>query len=97
MKYVFLDELEGSGPVAELVVQLVGEPGLLEHALTLGEARIDMADVLEDVLSDELVPAGPLLNLRLQQVAGLASLQLFRLLVESRRRFQGCNGRSTLI
>ena len=87
MKNVLLDELEGSGPVAQVVVHQVGEAGLLQHALALGEARVDVADVLEDVLAHELIAAGPLLNLRLQQVAGLAALELLRLLVEGWWRF----------
>lgn len=90
MKDVLLDELERAGSMAELIVELIGQPGLLQHPLPFGQARIHVAHILEDVLPDKLVPTRSLLDLRLQQIARFRSLQLLPLLVERRRRLQRC-------
>lgn len=97
MENILLDELERSGPMTELVVQLVGQPGLLQHALSLGQARIHVTHILEDVLPDQLVPAWSLLDLRLQQIPGLRPLQLLALLVERWRCLQSCKTTGILI
>lgn len=90
MKDVLLDELERTRSMAELIVQLIGQPGLLQHPLPFGQARIHVAHILENVLPDELVPTRSLLDLRLQQIARFRSLQLLPLLVERRGRLQRC-------
>lgn len=85
---IFLYKLERPRSVTELVVELIGQSGFLEHTLALRETGIDVAHILEDVLAHQFVPARPLLNLRLQQIAGFTSLQLLGLLVEGRWGFQ---------
>ena len=87
---VFLDELERSRSMTELVVQLVGQPGFLQHPLPLGQARVHVTHILEDMLPNQLLPARSLLDLRLQQVTGLRPFQLLPLLVERRRCLQSC-------
>lgn len=47
-----------------------------------------MTYILEDVLSDQLISTWSLLDLRLQQIARLRSLQLLPLLVKRRWRLQ---------
>jgi len=88
MKDILLDELEWTGSMTELIVELICQPGLLQHPLSLGQTRIHVTYIFEDVLSDQLVPARSLLDLRLQQIACLRSLQLFPLLMECRWRLQ---------
>jgi hypothetical protein len=88
VKDILLDELEWTGSMTELIVELIGQPGLLQHPLSLGQTRIHVTYIFEDVLSDQLVPARSLLDLRLQQIACLRSFQLFPLLVECRWRLQ---------
>lgn len=91
---ILLDELERSRSMTELIVELVGQPGLLQHTLPLGQARVHVTHILEDVLPDQLLPARPLLDLRLQQVAGLRPLQLLALLMERWRRLQSCDNKN---
>lgn len=88
MENILLDELERSGSMTELVVQLVGQPGLLQHPLPLGQAWIHVTHILEDMLPDQLLPARSLLDLRLQKITGLRPFQLLPLLVERRWRLQ---------
>lgn len=87
---VLLDQLQRPRPVGQLVVERVGEPALLEHPLPLRQGRVHVVHVgFQDVLSDELLPVRPLLDLRLEQVPGLGALQLAALLVERGRRLEG--------
>lgn len=80
--------------MTELIVELVGEPGFLQHALPLGQARVHVTHILEDVLPDQLLPARSLLDLRFQQIAGLRSFKLLALLVERRRCLQSWNNQT---
>ena len=74
--------------MTELVVQLVGQPGLLQHPLPLGQAWVHVTHILEDMLPDQLLPARSLLDLRLQKITGLRPFQLLPLLVERWWRLQ---------
>lgn len=56
-----------------------------------------MTYILEDVLPDQLVPTWSLLDLRLQQIARLRSLQLLPLLVKRRWRLQRCARKKTFV
>ena len=84
MQDVGLDEFQHSGPVGQLDIQCVRQPGLLQLSLLLHQRRVHVARVFEDVLTDQLLAVRPPLDLRLEHVARLGPLQSLTLLVESR-------------
>ena len=72
-----LDELEGAGPLGQLVVEVVGEAGALELGALADEGGGGVGRrVGQDVLLDEGVAVGPLLDLRFEEVLELGFLQV---------------------
>lgn len=81
---VLFDQLKRPGSIGNLTVELIGKTSLLKHSLLVREARIDVAFFMfENVSSFEFLAVWSLLDFGAQQIAGLGTLKVFALLVES--------------
>lgn len=88
MQYVLFYQLQWSWPVRQLGIERIGQTALYQHTLTFGQRSIHVANVLEYVLSDQLLFVRPLLDLGLQQITHLGTLQFLSLFMEGWRAFQ---------